>query len=182
MPAFNMTQITGDNMLGYNKPGILFGTYVEHKLNDFISLRMELNFTQKGSRRIIDEWNTSPGTWDLYRVDYLEVPLLFDHLIYNKFGATGGLALGFRVHEFYRDRYGTDDPNFTMAKRTESSFLFGGFYEHSERITFFVRHQSSIFNFSTTDNTPIWQFWGTIKRGYIHVMLSFGLRYYFGVG
>lgn len=181
MPAFNVSQITGDNMVGYNKGGLLLGTFVEHDVNELISLRMELNYTQKGSRRVINEWGTGPGTWDLYRVNYLEIPIMMDHVIYNKFGVTGGLAFGLNVGEFYVDYYGTEDPNFSMAKKIESSFLLGGFYEYNERFEFFVRHQSSIFNFTTTENTPFWQFWGIVKRGYIHVMLSFGMRYYFGV-
>jgi len=181
MPALNFSQITGDNMLGYNKGGLLLGTFVEHDINDLITLRMELNYSMKGSRRIINEFNTTPGEWDLYRVNYLEIPLTIDHVIYNKFGLSGGLAFGINVGEYYIDRYGTEDPHFSMAKKWESSILLGAYYEYNERFEFFVRHESSILNFTTSGNTPFWQVWGIVKRGYINVLLSFGARYYLGV-
>ncbi|NLJ07190.1 MAG: PorT family protein [Sphingobacteriales bacterium] len=177
----NGSQITGDNMLGFNKGGLLMGVFVEHRSirQERLSLRMEMNYTQKGSRKVLDPYVNVPGIWNLYRADYLEVPIMADFLVYKKWGATGGLALGFNVYENYIDRYGTEDKNFNLAKKTESSLLIGIFYEFSEKFRFFLRYQSSLYNFSIADNTPFWQLWGNRHPGYIHVVASAGIRYYF---
>lgn len=178
----NGSQITGDNMVGFNKGGILCGVFIENKTTEKISLRMEMNYTQKGSRKVLNPYSNTPGIWTLYRADYLEIPLMIDYQILNKWGATGGLALGFNVNEYYIDRYGTEDRNFKLAKNTESSLLLGLFYEFSEKLEFFLRYQSSLYNFSLADSTPFWQLWGNRRPGYIHVVTSAGIRFYFHAG
>ncbi len=46
----NASQVAGDISSGYKKLGITFGATVETQLNDRWGLKMELGFSQKGSR------------------------------------------------------------------------------------------------------------------------------------
>jgi len=179
----NGSQITGDNMLGFNKGGINSGLFIEHQLikNENLSLRFEINYTQKGSRRLLDPYTITPGIWDLYRADYIEIPFMLDYIIYKQYGITAGLASAFNVNEKYIPRDGSDFEDFNLAKKFETSLLIGLTFHFSEKLVFFGRYQSSIYNFSTASNTPIWQIWGDVRKGYIHVLTSAGLRYYFNL-
>ncbi len=166
-------------MVGFDKGGALIGPFVEHDLTEFSTFRMEIVFSMKGSA----DTKSNPDAnrnWDLYRVNYLEVPLMYDWKVYQDFGFTGGLAIGINVGEYYIDRNNTAVPSFSLAKKLEYSYLLGGLYEHSEKMEFFIRYQSSIINFSTAGNTPFFQLWRQRKPGYLNVVASFGLRYYFG--
>jgi hypothetical protein len=174
----NGSQITGDDMAGFDKGGLLLGPFVEHELSSSSCIRMELTYSMKGSAYNINR--TRQGIWNLYRVSYIEVPIMYDRIVYQKFGITGGLAFGFMVNEHYVDKYNSVIPDFSLAKKTEFSYLIGGIYNHSERLNVFIRYQSSIINFSTADNTPFFQLWGQRRPGYLNVVASFGARYYFG--
>ncbi|MBT4729911.1 MAG: outer membrane beta-barrel protein [Bacteroidetes bacterium] len=175
----NGSQITGDNMVGFDKGGILIGPFVEHEFSDISTLRMELLFSMKGSADAKSKPDPNRN-WDLYRVNYLEVPILFDYHVYQKFGLNGGLAVGVNIGEYYIDVYKSEYPDFSLAKKIEYSYLIGGYYEHNAKMEFFIRYQSSIINFSTANNTPFFQLWGQRRPGYLNVLASFGLRYYFG--
>jgi len=177
----NGSQITGDNMIGFDKGGINSGIFIEHKLlnNERICLRMSINYTQKGSRRIIDQYQHTAGKWDIYRADYLEIPFTFNFHVYKQWGAMGGLAFGFNVNEKYIPRDGTDFTDFNLAKKTELSSVWGIYYRHNSKFEFFFNYQSSVYNFSTASNTPFWIIWGDVRKGYIHVLTSAGLRFYF---
>lgn len=66
------SQVDGDTYEGFNKAGITAGFFVNHKLSEFFSIQMELNYIQKGSRKPVDDYNS----FYLMRVNYAEVPLL----------------------------------------------------------------------------------------------------------
>jgi len=177
----NGSQITGDNMMGFDKGGLNSGIFIEHKLisNEKASLRLNINYSQKGSRRIIDQYIHTAGKWDLYRADYLEVPVTFNYHVYKQWGVMGGLAFGFNVNEKYIPRDGTDYTDFNLAKKTELSSVWGLYYLMNAKFEFFLNYQSSVYNFSTASNTPFWIIWGDVRKGYIHVLTSAGLRFYF---
>ncbi|HRH67338.1 MAG TPA: porin family protein [Bacteroidia bacterium] len=71
------TQVAGDRLTGFNKAGIVAGGFVNRDFSEKLSLRLEIIFIQKGSRKPV---NTDDNSYYRMRLHYAEVPLL---LIYN---------------------------------------------------------------------------------------------------
>jgi opacity protein-like surface antigen len=179
--GLNGSQITGDAMEGFNKGGALLGAFTELNYNEKLKFRMELSFTQKGSARVLNDDGTyGPGKWNKYKVNYIEVPVLADYYFTKRLYATAGIGLGYAVNEKYIDKNDVEDNNFGLAAKTEASILLGAGFKITDQFNLFLRYQSSMYNFSTANNTPLWKIWGERHIGYIHVMTSVGMRYYFG--
>ncbi len=188
--GLNGSQITGDNMRGFDKGGILAGVFSEYHFNKNRHLRVELNFTQKGSRKVVDlQTGTAPGMWLNRKITYLEVPVMYrynaekwleymgisnDHIF-----VSGGVAVAYRIAEkvIYND--GTVDYQPRFSTRLEGSFLLGGEYYINPSLTAFIRYQSSLYDISVAKASPFWQIWGERHKGYINVVTSIGIRYYF---
>ena len=66
--GFNMSQIDGDKLAGYNKLGVATGARVDAKLDERWKLGMELLFSQMGSS-----------------VGSREIPTIFDRILGNVF-------------------------------------------------------------------------------------------------
>ncbi len=91
LAGINMSQIDGDNLVGYNKLGINAGLGVDARINDRFGLGMELLFSQKGSRSKISQM--PPGQSVKLTVNYAEIPLLFRY--HDKNGAIFGLGFSY---------------------------------------------------------------------------------------
>lgn len=189
--GFNGSQITGDAMQGFNKGGILGGVFSEYKIAEKPStIRLEILFAQKGSRReILANGNYGPGIWNLMRLNYIDVPVLYSYNISEilsyfdiekeGFWINGGLAGSVLVGEFQVDDMGTEIPEPDFANQFELSFLLGAEYKLNEKFQAYARYQSSIYDMSIGASSPFWKVWGYTNRGFINVIASFGVRYYF---
>lgn len=72
--GFNVSQIDGDDMAGFNKPGFLLGGGAGFDLAEDFGLQFRILFSQKGSRF------TENDPIDLnYRLNYLDFPLMFEY-------------------------------------------------------------------------------------------------------
>jgi len=91
--GFTMTQISGDNLAGFDQFGISAGPFIRREISGAGAVRMEINFTQKGSRKIPDPENGDYNEYRL-RLNYAEVPLLYEHR-YKDIVFQGGLYVGF---------------------------------------------------------------------------------------
>lgn len=43
------TQVSGDNLAGFHKAGLILGGFVKRDINDQMQLQIEMTYTQKGS-------------------------------------------------------------------------------------------------------------------------------------
>ena len=50
MTGLVVSQVDGDNLGGYNKPGIRAGGWVNTQISDLTTLQLELQYIQKGSK------------------------------------------------------------------------------------------------------------------------------------
>lgn len=72
--GLNASQIDGDDMAGFNKPGLLLGGGAGIDLMEDFGVQFRILFSQKGSRF------TENDPVDLnYRLNYLDFPLVFDY-------------------------------------------------------------------------------------------------------
>lgn len=178
--GFSVTQVSGDEMGGYNKGGFLGGIFVSFPVKEKIDLEMEMLFSQKGSKvaknsegLIIDT-----GEWDRANFNYIEVPVLINFDISKKFEAHVGLSaaylLSYKIEDF---AYGVRDEN--RFKKYDVDLVYGVSYHVFDNLDVFVRHQNSIYTFGKQKSNF---FWSSRNTGYINIVLTFGARYYFGKG
>jgi hypothetical protein len=92
---FNASQVSGDNLGGYNKPGIAGGFFVGRKINEKSEVEMRLTYTGKGSRDVPD---FERGKYTAYylKLNYIEVPLLYRYH-YKKFWLMAGISCGYLI-------------------------------------------------------------------------------------
>jgi hypothetical protein len=92
-----ISQVQGDSYGGFNKFGVYAGGFVNLAFSDMISLQMEMNFIQKGSR---DNADYEKEKYDSYllRINYLEVPLIFRATFFDRVTGEIGPAMDVLVN------------------------------------------------------------------------------------
>ena len=93
--GFNATQVSGDNLGGYDKAGISGGFFVGKKLNEKSELEMRITYSEKGSR---DVPNFEKGKYTAYymRLKYIEVPVIYKYkykIVWLMAGLSGGYLI-----------------------------------------------------------------------------------------
>ena len=82
------SQVSGDQLAGFNKAGIMAGAGVSTKLSEKADLGFEMYYIQKGS---VKQSNIDKGDLVYYRLrlNYVEVPILFEYHLSEKFRSDG---------------------------------------------------------------------------------------------
>ncbi|MEI6347175.1 MAG: porin family protein [Bacteroidota bacterium] len=88
------TQVTGDKLSGYNHPGAQLGVFTELPIGAKSSLRMEMYYIQKGSRKNSSE--VDPSSY-VQRLNYIEVPLFYQYKPFNKLSFHAGLSCAYLI-------------------------------------------------------------------------------------
>lgn len=137
--GFNASQVEGDHITGYHKPGVLVGGYVQTDISNRAFVGAELKYTEKGSRK-----NPNPETQDqekyIMRLGYFDVPAYIGIRTGETVSFITGLSIGYMVHGTEYDNYGELQD---IEKRPFNAFDFQAFlgvrFELTERITLDVR-------------------------------------------
>lgn len=96
------SQVDGDSYEGFDKAGITAGIFVTRNLGEHFSLRMEMNYIQKGSRKPVDDLNT----YYLMRLSYIEVPLMFQWKASPSFTLFAGPSYGVLISSYEENELG----------------------------------------------------------------------------
>jgi len=148
------SQVSGDNLSGYDKAGILGGAYVNRSFSEKISVQMEMMFIQKGSRSTVSKIDNS---YYRMRLHYLEVPLLFRYHAGKKIVLEAGLSAGTLIFSEENNQigviYGT--PPF---KKIEIASQLGLQFIFSENWAADLRYSGSL--------TPVRAFEGLYNYNY----------------
>ena len=128
--GLNATQVSGDNLGGYNKVGITGGAFVSARINENSKMEMRIMYSPKGSR---DVPNYEKGKYTAYylKLNYLEVPLLYQYK-YKSFWLIAGLSGGYLLNSSIANESGPF-PQYSLENRPfnkyELSTQFGVAYE-----------------------------------------------------
>lgn len=102
------TQISGDQLGGFDKAGIVAGGMVSTTLSQKFDLGFEILYIQKGSRK-----NADPEKGDyvsyLLRLNYFEVPVLLQWKYSKRFTFEAGPTFGALVGTLEEDEFGELD-------------------------------------------------------------------------
>lgn len=93
--GFNASQVSGDNLGGYDKPGISGGFFVSKKIAEKSELEMRMTYAAKGSRDVPD---FEKGKYTAYylKLNYIEVPLLYRYN-FKKLWLMAGVSGGYLI-------------------------------------------------------------------------------------
>jgi hypothetical protein len=171
--GISSSQVSGDQLGGFNKAGLYGGGFVNTPLGEKSMLQMEMSYIGKGSRPTSAQAEANP--YNRYpTLNYIEVPVLFIYTVKTSITVEGGLAFGVLVYSREEDFYG-ERPIERPYNSTEFSFLFGVGYMLSEKISLNSRLDNSILPIREHESG------GTegLNQGQYNTEITFSLRYHF---
>jgi len=144
------TQVAGDTYSGFKKAGIFAGGFVNLQVSKRSAFQMELEFFQKGSRKNPDSSNNFNQY--LFRVNYFELPVLYQYIVNKRFKVEVGPSLGFLIgyyeeNNYYEIKGGNRPANVTFQINV-------GLYIYlANRLTFNIRSNNSLLNIRSDNAT-----------------------------
>jgi hypothetical protein len=146
MVGLTATQIDGDNLGGYNKPGIRAGGWVNTPISENLILQLELEFIQKGSK--VSQSELKGGQYYHARLNYIQAPVLVKTSLMPRLNAEAGLAGAYLFNSLEdTDGYGFVEPQYPESvpfDQFELSGLIGLNYDLIERFILNVRFNYSL--------------------------------------
>jgi hypothetical protein len=153
------TQVAGDfiytdqdtiGLYGFHKAGIFAGGYVNYQITEHSVLQMELEFFQKGSRENPDSANYYNQY--LFRVNYIELPVLYQYIVSKRFKFEAGPSLGFLVSYFEESNYYEIKGGHPAAKVT-FQFNAGMYIYLTQHFSANIRTNNSLLNIRADNAT-----------------------------
>jgi hypothetical protein len=175
--GMNASQVSGDNLGGYDKVGITGGVTVSRKLTEKSELEMRITYSAKGSR---DVPNYEKGKYSAYylRLKYIEVPVFYRYK-FKKIWLMGGISGGYLIRSSIANENGPF-PEFSAENRPFNKYEVCTHYGISLP---FEDHWEIEFKSSDTFFLlPIRNHASNGKylfdRGQLNSVLTFSLKYY----
>jgi hypothetical protein len=144
------TQVAGDTYSGFHKAGLFAGGFVNLQISPRSIFQMELEFFMKGSRQ-----NPQPdkNEYDVYifRANYVEMPLLYQFVINEKFQVEVGPSLGFftNYYEELNDQPITKNP----PARVSYQINVGLYVALTQKLKVNIRTNNSFLNIRSDNAT-----------------------------
>ncbi len=148
MAGINGSQVGGDELSGYHKAGFFGGGFVGWKFTPMSALKMELNFSQKGSKETPSEEN---GYYDyLLNENCIDLPILYQyffHIARQQFSVEIGLSYTYIIGDpkeelAYGDGFDEIYPGTGKPFVASSVNIVAGIYYHITK-NFFVNLRTS---------------------------------------
>lgn len=175
--GFALSQVSGDNLQGFNKPGSLAGAYLF--LEPAAKWRIELQMIHfmKGS---YDPSRPDKGDFFSYSMTlhYVEVPLLF-RFFYKKLWWGAGLSQGYLGSSRVKNQDGlfpAGSPDARPFKKFETSANLSVLWPFSERFELELRFNQSLLPIRNHLGNSVFRF----NRGQYNTALAACLRFRLG--
>ena len=144
------TQVAGDTYYGFHKAGIFAGGFVNLQVSEHSSFQMELEFFQKGSRENPDSANNYNQY--LFRVNYIELPVLYQYTFNKRFKVEAGPSLGFLVG-YYEERFEEEIKGGNRPANVTFQLNAGLYVYLSTHFTVNIRTNNSMLNIRSDNAT-----------------------------
>mgnify|MGYP003956553389 CR=1 FL=1 len=177
--GLSTSQVSGDNLGGFNKAGLLAGVYANKSISPLLSFQMEMTFIQKGSNnpKMNDYEHKNVGRPDI-SLSYIEVPLLLQYHQSEFLKIEGGLLSAYLIDGYYNDLTG-EMPNETNPFISYDIGLFLGLdYKYSDNISLNTRICNSVLPIGSEDYSHPTTY-NSNRKGKYNSVLSFALHYNF---
>ncbi len=166
------SQVDGDMLVGYNKGGLQAGIFLTNKFSKNNGFSIEMKFIQKGSYiNRQDSMNPVNNRYYKLRLNYVEVPFLYNIYIKKKFMLEAGAGFSY-LFNAREDKNGNGfmppDPEF---KRFDIPFVVGVCYFPFEKFHVDFRYSYSMIAIRDHPAHQTYYF----DRGQYNNLLSFGM-------
>jgi len=140
--GINASQVSGDELGGFNKAGVMFGGSAILPVTPKSDVAMELLFIQKGSKTPTSKDNSNTVYYKM-SLNYLEVQINHTYHASKKIGLHVGPTFGVLVGEKEEDIAGelTERPEF---QKTEIGIAGGLSFHFSEKVGLYMRLSNSL--------------------------------------
>ncbi len=145
--GFNASQVEGDKLKGYHKPGFLAGAFVQTDIAPAIVAGFEIKYSQKGARRKFKPQEGLQDPKDKYvmRLGYIDLPLFVGFRTNDRSMLIGGIAPGILVHSKELDSVGEIPEQYQQEFNTFDLQPFVGFqFDFLERVSLDLRMALSV--------------------------------------
>jgi hypothetical protein len=170
------SQISGDALGGFDKPGVYLGVFANYNLKPEQSLQLEMSFIQKGSRKTP---NFEIGDFSSYllNMNYLEIPVWYRYMPVPRFGLEGSLSWAFLFSYKEEDHNGliTRPPGTPEFRNFDISTGGGFYYEWSRNLSMHFRITHSVVPVREHASGASYRF----NYGQYHNVMMFSLHYQF---
>jgi len=165
------SQVSGDELGGFNKPGFWGGGYVDVRFRPKSTLQMEMSFIQKGSRMAPNVDNNNQ--YYLIGLNYIELPLLYRWYGIRNMSIELGPQFGFLVSQSEDNQFGpiTGKPPFKVFELSGAVGL-SYFFLPSKKLEVNARYANSIL--PVRGEFIQWPFGGQLNQ-----LISFSIRWWF---
>jgi hypothetical protein len=169
------TQVSGDNLGGFDQFGGTIGGVVGIPLSEKLDLNLEILFVQKGSRKVADPDNEDYKEY-LLRLNYFEFPLLLQYKHSDRIALEAGPILGVLVSAKEEDELGPFNWNEPRPfDKTEIGAGGGIVYNFAKNWAVVSRFETSILPIRPHQSGQTYQW----NRGQYNTVLLFMLQYRF---
>ena len=165
----NTSQVSGDNLSGFNKLSFKAGGAVIKNINSLIG-QLELIYIKKGSREIIVSDMYEEG-YNL-SINYIEIPCLLKYKIKDKIYVETGLGLGYVLG--WTEKVNGYETLGLDVSLMEYNFYLGFNYEIQKNIHLNSRFSNSIAPIRPHSSGQTYR----LNKGQYNTCISFCLYYY----
>ena len=138
LSGLSTTQVSGDNLAGYNKAGLIIGGFVNRDISQSLALQIEMMYIQKGS--------SNPKVENLIaeiNLEYIEIPLIIVLKSSEKINFDFGIHISALIDGYYKDIYGILE-NQIEFNDYEFGAVVGIAYKLNEKMSLCTRLSNSI--------------------------------------
>ena len=168
--GLSTSQVSGDNLGGFNKAGLLAGGFVHLQLSKTIKGQMEMTFIQKGSNNP----NMNKNNYSDINLSYVEIPLLVKYQQSRSIAIEGGVEAAFLISASVNDIYGQVPTNSTREFNTTDISIFIGIdYYINPKLILNSRISNSIIPIRSHASGATFK----LNKGQYNSVLSFSLHY-----
>lgn len=129
--GFNLSQLDGDKLSGFNQIGVNAGGRVAAILGERWQLSMEMLFSQQGSKRTNTDDRSAP--LDKIRLNMVEVPVMINFLEW-KFHVSAGLSYSRLISYKVEDVFGDDVSDIQEFNENLLAVVLSATYYFNENI------------------------------------------------
>lgn len=156
--GLNASQVDGDTYSGFNKPGIVAGTYVINNFSERLFAGMEIKYSQKGSRKN-PNYKTGDQDKSIIRLNYIDMPVYVGIHTGEKTAVFGGISAGYLIHSSVDINFGSfqTEPSF---KEFDIQGMLGFRFQLTNRLSADLRGAYSVLPISNQTISEL-NYWAT---------------------
>lgn len=175
--GFNTSQISGDDLGGFNRLSPNAGLFVSRDFKDKYKFQLEITYLGKGSKKNIGPEDPA-NSYYLLRIHYIEIPIMFIYKFSEKLSIEAGPSAGVYINHKEEDINGEFVGVLAAReqfKRLDLSGNLGIHWNFSERLSGNVRGSNSILPVRNFDQQASFR----LTRGQLNKSIMARLLYKF---